>query len=358
MDGSCTTFCLGRAPSAIAGLTTDVGAAAIALPDCHYTYPLPPTTTSSTTTFPLSRHTFASTWCSTFLLRHQPVLPRQQLPHQQAAGGAAADDGMGVGSGGGGEGEAPPTAPSELWLKGWPPPRAVQPQPRTAVANTAVPSDKFPWTRLGCTFATTPGPQEHQLAAVLSGGAGPPVIAVGWGRCYVGSGRTLLLWRSIQPGALPAAVQPTEAALLPEGATLLAVATHASSDAGSQDLAIAISTAGQAYVLRGNGNGNGSGERERVLGFDLIDRPFGLLQVKVVAVACGNGHTILLSNINGVSTFGKGGHGQLGHGDAASLPAASPMVVEALHGIQIVRVCAGAWHSVAVSRDGDVYTWG
>ena len=55
---------------------------------------------------------------------------------------------------------------------------------------------------------------------------------------------------------------------------------------------------------------------------------------------------------------GHGGHGQLGHGDAAAIPEASPAVVEALDGIAIVRVCAGAWHSIAVSREGDVYTWG
>lgn len=48
--------------------------------------------------------------------------------------------------------------------------------------------------------------------------------------------------------------------------------------------------------------------------------------------------------------------GQLGHGllDDES----EPLLIEALAGINIVKVSAGGWHSCALSADGDLYTWG
>ena len=35
-----------------------------------------------------------------------------------------------------------------------------------------------------------------------------------------------------------------------------------------------------------------------------------------------------------------------------------PTVIEALMGIKIVKVSAGYWHSVALSDQGDIYSWG
>lgn len=32
--------------------------------------------------------------------------------------------------------------------------------------------------------------------------------------------------------------------------------------------------------------------------------------------------------------------------------------MEGLGGIKIINICAGGWHSCALSQDGDVYTWG
>lgn len=35
-----------------------------------------------------------------------------------------------------------------------------------------------------------------------------------------------------------------------------------------------------------------------------------------------------------------------------------PMQVRALGGIKITQISAGGWHCCAVSKDGDLYTWG
>lgn len=81
------------------------------------------------------------------------------------------------------------------------------------------------------------------------------------------------------------------------------------------------------------------------------------LQVKIDTVSCGKEHVLLLSDdLHRVYSFGLGSRGQLGHGcvDLQTMP----LLVEALTGITIIQVSAGGWHSVALSDIGDVYTWG
>lgn len=47
---------------------------------------------------------------------------------------------------------------------------------------------------------------------------------------------------------------------------------------------------------------------------------------------------------------------QLGHGDISSQDL--PTEIDALAGIQIIKISAGGWHSLALSEFGDVYAWG
>jgi alpha-tubulin suppressor-like RCC1 family protein len=49
--------------------------------------------------------------------------------------------------------------------------------------------------------------------------------------------------------------------------------------------------------------------------------------------------------------FGKLGHG--GEGDEAV-----PRLIEALNHVVVKQVAAGAYHSMVLTRDGDVFTWG
>jgi len=77
---------------------------------------------------------------------------------------------------------------------------------------------------------------------------------------------------------------------------------------------------------------------------------------KVSSVSCGRCHSLVLSAIGVVFSCGLGNHGQLGHGSLDSEP--SLRVIEALEGVTMMSVCAGGWHSVALSDAGDVYVWG
>ncbi|OQR92398.1 regulator of chromosome condensation (RCC1)-like protein [Achlya hypogyna] len=65
-------------------------------------------------------------------------------------------------------------------------------------------------------------------------------------------------------------------------------------------------------------------------------------------------------NCGAVMAFGSGDCGQLGHGvdEDDDMIVSVPRVVSALAKQQIVRVGCGGLHTAAVTKDGNVYTWG
>ncbi|CAB9510580.1 Ultraviolet-B receptor UVR8 [Seminavis robusta] len=88
--------------------------------------------------------------------------------------------------------------------------------------------------------------------------------------------------------------------------------------------------------------------------------------IRIVQVAAGGGlvrvaHSLLLTSNGKVLSFGTGQYGALGHGYSAAkqLPdILRPTYIEALSHKQCICVAAGELHSAAVTVDGDVYTWG
>ena len=88
--------------------------------------------------------------------------------------------------------------------------------------------------------------------------------------------------------------------------------------------------------------------------------------IRIVQVSAGGGlvrvaHTLLLTSTGRVLSFGTGVYGALGHGYSGGkqLPdVLRPQYIDALAGTRIVCVSAGEIHSAAVSVDGDIYTWG
>ena len=86
---------------------------------------------------------------------------------------------------------------------------------------------------------------------------------------------------------------------------------------------------------------------------------FGLqvsLPCCVVAVAAGNLHSLVLCEDGSLYSCGGGWEGPLGLGDQASH--AHLQQVSALASERIVAVAAGAAHSLAITREGSLYTWG
>ena len=77
---------------------------------------------------------------------------------------------------------------------------------------------------------------------------------------------------------------------------------------------------------------------------------------RVVAVSVGRHHSLALTADGAVWSWGSGGEGVLVHGDEHNQ--LLPKKVEAFAGQHVVAVSAGGTHSLALAADGSVWSWG
>lgn len=77
--------------------------------------------------------------------------------------------------------------------------------------------------------------------------------------------------------------------------------------------------------------------------------------VGVRKIACGSGHTVVLSTEGEVYTWGRGDDGRLGHGDNGWKYV--PRIIRSLAGQVVTQVTCGSYHTAAVTGNGDLYTW-
>ena len=78
----------------------------------------------------------------------------------------------------------------------------------------------------------------------------------------------------------------------------------------------------------------------------------------VLVVACGIVHTAVLTECGGVYTFGAGWLGQLGHGNKEDQHEPRRVPATSFNDERVVMLAAGFSHTVALSEEGRVYTWG
>ncbi|CAJ1407926.1 unnamed protein product [Effrenium voratum] len=91
-----------------------------------------------------------------------------------------------------------------------------------------------------------------------------------------------------------------------------------------------------------------------------------LQDVCIVQIACGDAHTVALSREGVLYSWGGGGCGQLGHSETSKMPKdedgcpyqLTPRVVEHLRPHVVATVACGKAHTIAVSDRGRMYTWG
>ena len=67
-------------------------------------------------------------------------------------------------------------------------------------------------------------------------------------------------------------------------------------------------------------------------------------------------HILVLSEDGVVYSFGDGDHGKLGHGNEEGQR--TPKAIEALQGVRVSSIAAGAQTSLAVAASGVAYGWG
>ncbi|XP_028751081.1 probable E3 ubiquitin-protein ligase HERC6 isoform X4 [Peromyscus leucopus] len=74
-------------------------------------------------------------------------------------------------------------------------------------------------------------------------------------------------------------------------------------------------------------------------------------------VSCGKEHSMAVCHKGRVFAWGAGSEGQLGIGEFKKINL-TPTKIKALTGIKIIQVSCGHYHSLALSEDGQVFSWG
>ena len=83
------------------------------------------------------------------------------------------------------------------------------------------------------------------------------------------------------------------------------------------------------------------------------------LRGKVVKmVACGPAHAAAVTRCGELLCWGNASDGKLGHGDRRKAAAEFPQRVVDLSGVRICAVACGAAHTVALTTQGKLYSWG
>ncbi|KAM9398503.1 LOW QUALITY PROTEIN: putative E3 ubiquitin-protein ligase HERC6 [Salvelinus alpinus] len=126
-----------------------------------------------------------------------------------------------------------------------------------------------------------------------------------------------------------------------------------------QDHSVAVCASGQVYSWGAGGEGQ--------LGIALttvskVPRPRPVripspLPITVIQVACGNSHSLALTEGGQVFSWGLNSHGQLGLGKGVPLQPI-PALVRSLTGVPVTQVAAGGTHTLALTLPGLVYCCG
>lgn len=82
---------------------------------------------------------------------------------------------------------------------------------------------------------------------------------------------------------------------------------------------------------------------------------FGII---IQQVSCGLEHSAFISSQHYVYTMGSNADGRLGISDKTIASSSYPLLVEALSSSKVCQISCGAYHTAAVTHEGDLYTWG
>ena len=146
-----------------------------------------------------------------------------------------------------------------------------------------------------------------------------------------------------------------------EGVTRLNTPTRLPSPLGSVR-AVSVSSAHSLAITAGGcvwswGSGSrgrlGHGENQAQL---LPKKIEAFADQRVVATSAGGSHCLALTADGAIWSWGYGGFGQLGHGDQQNQ--LLPKKIEAFADQRVVVVSVGAHHSLALTADGALWSWG
>ncbi|XP_070553640.1 E3 ubiquitin-protein ligase HERC2-like isoform X2 [Ptychodera flava] len=125
---------------------------------------------------------------------------------------------------------------------------------------------------------------------------------------------------------------------------------------GGEQTLFCVTADGKVYAT-----GYGAGGRLGIGGSDSVSTPTLLesiqhVVIKKVAVNSGGKHCLALSQEGEVYSWGEAEDGKLGHGNRTQCD--RPRVIESLRGKEVTDIAAGGAHSACITCSGDLYTWG
>ncbi|XP_039294188.1 X-linked retinitis pigmentosa GTPase regulator isoform X2 [Nilaparvata lugens] len=124
----------------------------------------------------------------------------------------------------------------------------------------------------------------------------------------------------------------------------------ASLTAGAQHSAL-LTDGGKVYIW----GSNSCGQLGLSDGIKKCSKPTRLaVKEKVLQIACGYMHTLMLTEEKYLLVFGEGSSGKLGLGGTSSVPMPIPLKFDK----NVTSIAAGGNHSLALTDEGDVYAWG
>ena len=125
--------------------------------------------------------------------------------------------------------------------------------------------------------------------------------------------------------------------------------------AAGDEHSVFVTADGLVYACGLNDNGQlGVGDTEDRLVPTLVT---GQLQGKTaVYVAAGDHHTLCITGDGSLFSWGRNVKGRLGVGDTEDKNA--PTLVTELQGKRVVHVAAGEFHTICNTSNGSVFTWG
>ncbi|XP_059167595.1 uncharacterized protein LOC131949741 [Physella acuta] len=106
---------------------------------------------------------------------------------------------------------------------------------------------------------------------------------------------------------------------------------------------------------RSNSGRLGHGELSQTVCPPMLVETLHILKLKVMSVACGNEHTLALTQ-QGVYGWGNSKYGQVGVGTRHVYK--RPMLLETLQPETVIALDCGHYHSLALTSDNQVYSWG
>ncbi|XP_061102038.1 probable E3 ubiquitin-protein ligase HERC3 isoform X1 [Conger conger] len=119
---------------------------------------------------------------------------------------------------------------------------------------------------------------------------------------------------------------------------------------------VAVNEQGQVFTWGAGGGGQlGLGTTEEVVRIPRLIKK--LCEHRISQVMCGNQHCIALSKDGQLFTWGQNASGQLGLGKGRPC-CLSPQPLKSLSGIPLAQITAGGDHSFALSLSGAVFGWG